>query len=141
MITHHQKEGIGINELARLQNRMTVSLRFALLDQGHFFKVAGNGGGEVALGSGGNDDGSRLDSAGENLIEKETSHRLGFAGRVHQGLQREVFLVRAGGGDDRFLNLHGSKARVAGMERNDKREGDPDLDTKGASGHGRGDKS
>ena len=107
VVAHHEKEAIVAREFLGAENGLAVAEGFALFNEGDLIKVIGDGRREVALGAGCNDDGSGLDAAGEDFIEKECGDSLGFAAWANKSLQREMLLLGTGCCDDRFLNLHG----------------------------------
>ena len=123
MIAHDQEERVVASEIPGAEDGVTVSEGLGLLDESDLIEVVGNGGGEVSFGAGGDDDGSRLNPAREDLIEEKSGDRFIFAGWTDERLEREMLLVEACCRDDRFLNLHDAVGRVMGKALIDKREG------------------
>jgi len=107
VVAHHKEKGIVAREVLGEEDGVTVTEGLGLFDEGDLVEMICDGGGEIPFGAGGDDDGGGVNPAGEDFIEKKRGRGLGLAGGTHEGLQRQVVLIRSCGGDDGFLDLHG----------------------------------
>jgi hypothetical protein len=69
VVAHKEEEGILPGEIFGEEDGVTVAEGLGLHDEGDLIEVIGNGCGEIAFGSGGDDDGCRIDAAGEDFIK------------------------------------------------------------------------
>ena len=107
VVTHHQKKGVLAGKILGEEDGMAVTEGLVLHDEGDLIEMVGDGGRKIPFGAGGDDDGCGFDPAGENLIEKKRGCGLALARGAHEGLQRQVALIRSCCSDDGFLYLHG----------------------------------
>src|SRR5262245_36712287 len=109
MVAYEEQEWRGADELARAEDGVPITERGDLLHKVEAPSLATGGRGVGGLIARANDDTDLGNADRKNLLYDDPQRSFGKAIPVHEGLERKRALAFAGGGDDCFLDFHGSE--------------------------------
>jgi hypothetical protein len=107
LLADQQQKGLASGERPRAPNRMPVTLWRPLLHEMQALAVATRRR-AVAVGIVRTHDHTNFLHAGtDRLLDNDGQRRFRFPIAIHEGLERQVALVRFGSGNEGFLDVHG----------------------------------